>query len=338
MHYSQVRYTRAYLTCAIAAAVSIIILYPNCCRENATMSNVRPPEPPYPIGVVAALAHAKDPSITPQPTLLNREFSLDDRVGIVSGGNRGLGLEMAMALLEAGARAVYCFDLPREPGEEWKAVKEYVAKMDLGNGKKGGRLEYVSADVTDQKGMWSKAEAIGDKEGRMDVCVVAAGILNPHTHCLEYTAEKFKRVLDVNTSGALFTAQAAGRQMARFGLPGSIILIASMSASITNRDHAWVSYNTSKSAVLQMARSMACELGGKGIRVNTISPGHIYTTMTAAYIDTQAGLLEKLSNMNPLGRIGRPDEVRGVVTWLASDASTFCTGSDILVTGGHHAW
>ncbi|KZT28576.1 NAD(P)-binding protein [Neolentinus lepideus HHB14362 ss-1] len=302
------------------------------------MSSMKPPVPPYPMGVVAALGHAKDPSITPQPTLLNREFSLDDRVGIVSGGNRGLGLEMAMALLEAGARAVYCFDLPKEPGEEWKAVKEYVAKMELGNGKTGGRLEYVSADVTDQKGMWAKAEEIGDKEGRVDVCVAAAGILKSHTDCLEYPAEQFRQVLDINTNGVLFTAQAAGRQMARFGLPGSIILIASMSGSITNRDHAWVSYNTSKSAVLQIARSMACELGVKGIRVNTISPGHIYTSMTAAYLDTQAHLLEKWSGMNPLGRIGRPDEMRGVVTWLASDASTFCTGSDILVSGGHHAW
>jgi NAD(P)-dependent dehydrogenase (short-subunit alcohol dehydrogenase family) len=100
----------------------------------------------------------------------------------------------------------------------------------------------------------------------------------------------------VNTNGVLYTAQAAGQQMLRFGNAGSIILIASMSGSITNRvsheiviscseiahdtmlqDHAWVSYNTSKSAVLQMARSMACELGTKNIRVNSLSPGHIYT-------------------------------------------------------------
>jgi len=144
--------------------------------------------------------------------------------------------------------------------------------------------------------------------------------------------------MDVNAAGVLYTAQAAGRQMERFGNGGSIILIASMSGSITNRDHAWVSYNSSKSAVLQMARSMACELGKKRIRVNTLSPGHIYTEMTAQYLDAQPHLLDKWSDLNPMGRIGRPDELRGVIAWLASDASTFCTGSDILVSGGHHSW
>ncbi|PSR88889.1 hypothetical protein PHLCEN_2v5038 [Hermanssonia centrifuga] len=269
----------------------------------------------------------EDPlSTAPTPTLFAHEFSLADRVALVSGANRGLGLEMALALVEAGARAVYCIDLPKEPSEEWQKVREYAAKV---SGKEGqGRLEYISGSVTDQDGMWKIGESIGNKEGRLDVCVAAAGILKSHTDCLTYPAAQFRQVLDVNTNGVLFTAQAAGQQMARFGNGGSIILIGSMSGSITNKDHAWVSYNSSKSAVLQMARSMACELGPQRIRVNSLSPGHIYTNMTAAYLDSQAHLLEKWASLNPLGRIGRPDELRGVVTWLASDASTFCTGSE----------
>jgi len=273
-----------------------------------------------------------DPTFTPRPKILD-EFALTDRVGLVSGGNRGLGLETAIALAEAGARVVYCFDLPEEPSQEFKASREYVSR--LGN---GSRLEYFSADVRNKELLWQKAEEIGNKEQRFDFCVAAAGILKPNTDCLEYSAEEFREVLDVNKTGVLFTAQAAGRQMTRFGRGGSIILVASMSGSVTNRDHPWVAYNTSKSAVLQMARSMACELGEKNIRVNSLSPGYIVTQMTAAYLDTQPHLLQKWSNMNPLGRLGRPDEMRGVVTWLASDASSFCTGSDILVSGGHHAW
>lgn len=108
---------------------------------------------------------------------------------MVSGANRGLGLEMALVLCEAGARVVYCFDLPAEPSDEWKKTSEYVQKM--GN---GSRLEYISANVTDQKDMWAKAKDIGDREGRMDVCVAAAGVLKSHTDCLQYPAEQFQEV------------------------------------------------------------------------------------------------------------------------------------------------
>lgn len=137
-----------------------------------------------PIGVNAAL----DTSAKPRPKIFD-EFALTDRVGIVSGGNRGLGLEMALALCEAGARVIYCLDLPETPSEEWAKTKEFVGK--LGN---GSRLEYVSVDVTDQKKVWKVGEEIGDKEQRMDVCIAAAGILKSHTNCLEYPAEQFQDV------------------------------------------------------------------------------------------------------------------------------------------------
>lgn len=144
--------------------------------------------PLAPIGVNAALQAATDPSITPKPQIFE-EFALSDRVGIVSGGNRGLGLEMALALCEAGARVIYCFDLPIEPSDEWKKTQEYVKRME-----NGSRLEYVSVDVRDQQLVWRKAQEIGDREQRMDVCVAAAGILKSHTDCLTYPAEQFKEV------------------------------------------------------------------------------------------------------------------------------------------------
>jgi NAD(P)-dependent dehydrogenase (short-subunit alcohol dehydrogenase family) len=143
--------------------------------------------------VQAALLHAQDssvanPALSPRPKIFD-EFSLDGRVGVVSGANRGLGLEMALALCEAGCKAVYCVDLPKLPSAEWEATSGFV--KGLGN---GSRLEYVSADVRDQQNLWDKVEQMADKEGRMDVCIAAAGVLKAHHDCLNYPAEEFREV------------------------------------------------------------------------------------------------------------------------------------------------
>lgn len=150
--------------------------------------------PLAPLGIEAALKAKEDPTFTVRPKIFE-EFALTDRVGLVSGGNRGLGLEMAIALAEAGARAVYCFDLPEEPSEVFKASQAYVSK--LGN---GSRLEYFSADVRNQEVLWKKAGEIGDKEQRFDFCVAAAGILKPDIDCLEYPAQEFREVSERESS------------------------------------------------------------------------------------------------------------------------------------------
>ncbi|KAJ6478802.1 hypothetical protein C8R47DRAFT_1138214 [Mycena vitilis] len=284
-------------------------------------------------GVEAALAGSP-----PVPTALSL-FSLADRVALVTGGHRGIGLEMALALAEAGA-VVYCLDLPSEPDSEWLKVKSFVDELpepQHQKAQKKGRLEYIRGDVTDQKAMWKLVESIVDREGRIDICMANAGILQG-ADCLEYSAEEFRKVIDINVTGVLFTAQAAGRQMERLGISGSIILTASMSGSITNQNQKWVAYNTSKSAVLQMGRSLACELAPKKIRVNTISPGYIFTKMTGDFLKDKPALEAEWSAQNPMGRFGRPDELRGVTLYLASDASSFSTGADIKVDGGQCAW
>ncbi|KAI0765449.1 sorbose reductase sou1 [Fomes fomentarius] len=308
------------------------------------------PLPPYgPVGVARALqapSTARKAMSTTSPTLFEHEFSLADRVALVTGGDRGIGLEIALALVEAESRVVYCVDLPSQPGEEFTKVREYVSRMQGTGG--DARLEYISADVTDQvrrnvldaaqNTMWKVGESVGDREGRMDVCVAAAGIVKPSVPCLTYPAKQFQEVHAVNVNGVFFTAQAAGQQMERFGHGGSIIMVGSISGSGANKGMCTVSYNTSKSAVLQMARSMACELGPKKIRVNTISPGYTVTRLIGQVIDTRPELVEMWCSDAPLDRLARPDELRGVVTWLASDASSYCTGSDIVVSGGLHAW
>ncbi|KAF8145432.1 hypothetical protein K438DRAFT_1630174 [Mycena galopus ATCC 62051] len=260
-------------------------------------------------GVNAVLAGA-----TPETTALSL-FSLAGRVALVTGGHRAIGLEMELTLAEAGA-VVYCLDLPTKPDSEWLKIQSYV--NDLPNAKHGdskGRLEYICGDVTNQEAMWSAAESIVSIEGRIDIDIANAGVLE-EAKGLEYPAENFQEgsssasyLMDVNVCGALFTVQAMGRQMERLGISGSTVLTASMVSVV----HSSAKTPAIKSAVLQMTRSSACELAPKEICVNRISPGYIPTELTS-------GREAELSSQNPMGRFGKPDELRGATLWLASDA------------------
>jgi NAD(P)-dependent dehydrogenase (short-subunit alcohol dehydrogenase family) len=334
--------------------------------------------PLAPIGVEAALHAEQDPSFAPRATLF-KEFSLTNRVGIVSGGNRGLGLEMALALCEAGA-VVYCLDLPSEPGKEWNAAKKYVERM----GVDGARLEYRSVDVTKQRDVWAVADEVAGKEGRMDVCVAAAGILDGYD-CLEYPAEAFEKasVIAVNmTEKELNNLHRADHERQREWCPlhrsgrrethgevrdtGEYYLDCFDEWEHHEQGNEFPSHY--RHVRLRDLLRVGSQLGWvqheqvcgvadgteHGVRTGpeedqsqfTLTRTHLhevskltspvgdstYTangdSMTAAFLDKQPELYEKWSNLNPLGRIGRPDELRGVVAWLASDASTFCTGSE----------
>lgn len=146
-----------------------------------------------PIGVQAALAAHDDSTFKPKRTILD-EFSLKGRVAVVTGGKQGLGLEMAMALAEAGA-SVHCLDLAPNPTPEFDKTKAYINKL-------GGAMHYACVDVTNQKEIWSSVEAIATREGRMDVAIAAAGILHG-SDCLEYKDTDFQRVRAFQLSRAL---------------------------------------------------------------------------------------------------------------------------------------
>ncbi|OSD02537.1 sorbose reductase sou1 [Trametes coccinea BRFM310] len=286
-----------------------------------------------PVGVARAL---NDSSETPTTTLFNKEFSLADKVALISGGNSGVGLESALAFIEAGARAVYCLDIASEPSPEWTKVKEFASRLEDKVGE--GRFEYISADVSDQERIWQIGKDIGDKEGRLDICVAAAGIRGPVGNSLSLNANDFRKLMAVNLDGVLYTAQAAGQQMLRFKQGGSIILLASVLGHQSMPNSVHMSYQVAKGGVLQMTRSLAVELATKGIRVNSISPGFLRTNMMTPLFAMMPEMEAGLATLSPTGRIGEPHEIRGAVTFLASDASSWCTGSDLFVDGAHHAW
>lgn len=285
-------------------------------------------------GVGAALEFQKSGE-TSSTTTIQDQFNLAGRVAIVTGGNSGIGLEYSVVLAELGA-TVYVLDITETPSSEFLACVEYIKYL---NKSSKPSLFYVKADVTDENSIQPAIRAISQKHGGINIAVANAGISGPVIDCHKYPAPDFRKVLEVNVVGCFLTAQAAAQEMIANNITnGSIIFTASMSASIINRDMHWLPYNTSKGAVVQLSKGLACELGQNGIRVNTISPGHIRTKLTEKFLEQEPRYEHMWAAQNPMYRIGGVHEIRGVLAYLASDASSYTTGADILVCGGHTAW
>ncbi|EAW10336.1 putative short chain dehydrogenase [Aspergillus clavatus NRRL 1] len=258
------------------------------------------------------------------------EFSLAGKVVLVSGAARGLGLTQAEALLEAGAK-VYGLDRLEEPSPEFFEIQKR-AKEELGT-----ELHYRRIDVRDTELLDRTVEEIANIEGRMDGLVAAAGI-QQETPALEYSAKDANTMFEVNVTGVFMTSKAVAKQMIRFGNGGSIALIASMSGTVANRGLICPAYNASKAAVIQLGRNLAMEWGQYGIRVNTISPGYIVTAMVEQLFVQFPERRDEWPKQNMLGRLSTPNEYRGAAVFLLSDASSFMTGSDLRMDGGHSAW
>ena len=245
---------------------------------------------------------------------------LDGKKIFVTGGARGIGMNYALAVAEAGADvAIVDMDivtaeetahrLARETGREFIAVK---------------------ADVTDEASVDAMMETILKAFGRLDAAFCNAGI------CINVPAEEMsyatsKKVIDVNLNGVFLTNIAAGKQMLKQG-GGSIINTASMSAHIVNVPQPQCAYNASKAGVIQLTKSLAVEWATRGVRVNSISPGYIGTDLTLNS-PSLIPLIEQWNAMAPLHRLGRPEELQAIAVYLAGDASPFTTGSDFVIDG-----
>jgi len=155
---------------------------------------------------------------------------------------------------------------------------------------------------------------------------------------IDYPTEKVKHLYDINVHGAFFTAREAARSMAKTG-GGSIIMIASMSAHVVNQPQFQTPYNASKAAVKHMATSLAVEWAATGVRVNSLSPGYMLTKLTKTILagDPTQSLKKTWEGLTPMGRMGDPSDLHGAIVFLASDASSFMTGADLLIDGGYSA-
>jgi NAD(P)-dependent dehydrogenase (short-subunit alcohol dehydrogenase family) len=250
-------------------------------------------------------------------------FRLDDRVALVTGAASGIGRAIAVGLAESGAD-VGCVDLPRSD------LAGTVAAVEAA----GRRGVAVAAEVTEPDSVAAAVDAVEAALGPLRLAVNSAGIANA-APAEEMALEQFQAVLDVNVTGVFLSAQAEGRALLRNG-GGAVVNIASMSGTIVNRDLLQVHYNASKAAVVHLSKSLAMEWAGRGVRVNSISPGY-----TATPMNTRPEVAEQVKRFEadtPLGRMAAPDEMVGPAVFLLSEAASFCTGVDLIVDGGFVCW
>ena len=245
-------------------------------------------------------------------------FGLKGKVAVVTGASKGIGKTAAVGLAKAGAEvAILCRSEPKE-------ALEGIAAAD-------GRGYWSAADVTDEAAVDAAFAEIARRSGVVHVVFNNAGICI-HEDSVDAPAENFRTVMNVNFFGEFFVARAAARIMMERGIRGSIINMASMSGSIVNLPQWQCSYNASKAAVIHMTRSLAVEWVKAGIRVNCISPGYI---ATGALDEIPEEYRESWIPMIPMARMGKPEELLPALLYLASDASGYTTGSNVIVDGGY---
>ncbi|WP_225029669.1 SDR family NAD(P)-dependent oxidoreductase [Xinfangfangia pollutisoli] len=251
-------------------------------------------------------------------------FDLSDRVAVITGGGRGIGLEIGRALGQAGARLVLA-DIDSATRD--KAAAQLTAE--------GLEAVALPVDVTDTASVASLADSVMDRFGRVDILVNNAGVSRLNA-ALDISDEEWRWVMEVNSNAVFWCARAFGRHMLDAG-KGAIVNLGSMSGLIINRPQFAAHYMASKAATHHITKALAVEWATRGVRVNAIAPGYIGTEMTMQ-LKTMPEVYDKNIDMTPMGRFGEPSEIAAAALFLASDASSYCTGSILSADGGYTAW
>lgn len=245
---------------------------------------------------------------------------LDGKVALISGGARGMGKAEARLFAEEGAKVAVC-DVRDDEG---KAVAESI----------GAAAVYQHLDVTSEDAWAEAVAATTGAFGKMDVLVNNAGIAEA-APLAEMTLESYRRVTEVNQTGVFLGMRAAVEPMTAAG-GGSILNISSIDGLIGMNNI--LSYVASKWAVRGMTKTAAMELAPRGIRVNSIHPGFIHTSLA---VEDESGLPEihalldqYTARVTPMGRTGEPEEIARLALFLASDESSYSTGSEFIADGG----
>jgi 3-oxoacyl-[acyl-carrier protein] reductase len=242
------------------------------------------------------------------------QFDLKDKTALVTGGSRGIGLAVVRAFLDAGARVWYASRTRSGAHDELEAAFP-------------GRISWLHCDVTSEAEATAAVDRVVAEGGRIDILVNNAGITKDNLF-FRMSLEDWDAVLRTNLTSAFLFSKPVARQMTR-QKSGSIVMVSSVVGLMGNGGQA--NYAASKAGLIGLVKSIAREIGSRGVRVNAIAPGFIETDMTA---ELSEAVREKSVQAIPLSRFGSSEDVAGAVLFLASDASTYNTGEVIRVDGG----
>jgi len=246
-------------------------------------------------------------------------MELSGHVAIVTGAGRGIGRATALELAGMGADIV-------------------VAELDLAGAERtaaevkglGRRVSAVKTDVTSRADLTAMVNRARAEFGRIDILINNAGIYRAALP-LDVTEEHWDAIMNVNAKAVFFATQAVLPTMI-VQKHGTIVSLASMAGKIGSRTN--LPYNASKAAVVSMTKSLALAHAADGIRVNCVCPGPVETALTTPFLQAIPAIVDEYAKLVPLGRIGRPEEIAGVVAFLASDDASYITGEAITVSGG----
>ena len=251
-------------------------------------------------------------------------FDLSDHGVIITGGNGGIGLGMARALLAAGAKVAIWGSNP----DKTERARARLAD-ECGD---AARVSAFVCDVGDEAQVDASFAASVTRLGRVDACFANAGVAGFHTPLAQMSLDEFRRVQRINVEGVFLTLRAAARHMIGHGQGGSLIATASTAAleGAAHNSH----YGASKGAVTAFVRALAVELARHRIRVNAVLPGWVRTEMTDAVFDNPKFADAVLPRV-PARRWGAADDFGGIAVYLASSASTYTSGEQFVIDGGY---
>jgi len=241
---------------------------------------------------------------------------------VVSGGNRGIGAAIVKTFAEAGANVALLYNTGEAEASAHASSLESEYKV---------KIKTYQCDTTKPARSAEVIEHAAKDFGRLDVLVCNAGVCK-HVDAVDTEEEVVDWTLGVNVKGVFFLCQAVAKHWIAAKQPGSIVINSSMSANIINTPQRQAIYNASKAAATSLAKGFAFEWAENNIRVNAVSPGYVATEMTAmGNPDMQKVWLER----TPMGRMANPEEIGKSIAFVASELSSYTTGSQLIVDGGY---